>query len=62
MLHIKQKTAPNSTYTIVNSEGYGGEGQPTLDQHPAVINHPNIFEVIDSELPEMYQVLNYVEM
>jgi len=62
MAHIRQKTSPESIYTIVNSEGYGGEGQPPLDQHPAVVNHPNIFEVVDNELPEIYQVLNYVEM
>ena len=63
MKHIRQINSINTnTYTIVNSEGYGGENEPPLDQHPAIINHPTIFEVVDCEIPEYYQILNYVEM
>lgn len=62
MLHIRQKnsiTESGYAYTVVDSSGYGGLGEPPLTSHPAVVEWPDKFEVVDQELPEEYQILNY---
>ena len=56
MKHIAQSnTIGTDSYTIVDTSEWQGEVQ----DHPSVIDHPELFEVIDSELPENYQLLNY---
>ena len=39
---------------IVNTKDYKGE----LSQHPSILDHPELFEIVD-ELPKKYDVLNY---
>lgn len=50
MKYIKQIGAD----VIVNTSDYVGE----LTQHPAIIEHPELFEIV-SELPKKYDTLNY---
>lgn len=62
MPHIKQKNSsedPNKAYTIVLTPGYGGVGEPPLSEHPSVVEWPALFEVVDTEIPEGAQELNY---
>jgi hypothetical protein len=59
MTHIRQKidlTARGEiAYTVVNTEGW----TLPLEQHPSIVEHPEIFEISENELPENYQILNY---
>jgi len=50
MRHIKQKT--DGTYTIV-------EATEPLENHPSIVNHPDLFEIVDEDIPEQYNVLIY---
>ena len=50
MSYIKQIGAD----VIVNTKDYKEE----LSQHPSIIEHPELFEIVD-ELPKKYDVLNY---
>lgn len=60
MAHIRQKnTIGTDAYTVVMSTGYGGENQPPLDEHPAIVEHPEMFEVTTDEIPEQHQYLRY---
>jgi hypothetical protein len=54
MIHIRQKT--EGVYTIVNTSDWN---QP-LEEHPSVVEHPELFEVVDADIPETHQFLNYV--
>jgi hypothetical protein len=59
MIHIRQIFDPTtvteeSIYTVVVTEGY-----EDLTTHPSIVEHPEIFEIVDAELPEQYQFLNY---
>lgn len=63
MKHIRYIPSINTnTYTIVQADGFGGEGEPPLDQHPCIIQLPALYEVADCEIPEHHQILIYVEM
>jgi hypothetical protein len=44
------------TYTIVNTEGW----TLPLDEHPSILEHPELFEITDNPIPTFYQTLNYV--
>jgi hypothetical protein len=50
MRHIKQNTA--GVYTMVIAD------EP-LENHLSIIEHPELFEIVDNELPEYYQTLIY---
>jgi hypothetical protein len=53
MIHIRQKDL--TTYTIVITEGW----DKPLEQHPSIIEHPEVFEIANCEIPEQIQYLNY---
>jgi hypothetical protein len=59
MRHIRQKidlTARGEiAYTVVNTEGWN----LPLEEHPSIVQHPELFEISENELPENYQTLNY---
>jgi hypothetical protein len=56
MKHIVQtNTIGTDSYTIVMTNDWVGQ----LETHSSVVDHPELFEVVDSELPENYQLLNY---
>lgn len=59
MEHIRQII--NSTtnkqeiaYTVVITDGY-----TDLTTHPSIVEHPDLFEIVDVDLPNEYQFLNY---
>lgn len=59
MEHIKQKTLGISSkqdevYTVVITDGY-----TDLSLHPSIIEHPDLFEIVDQDIPEDHQLLNY---
>jgi len=53
MIHIRQKDL--SIYTIVITE----EWDKPLEEHPCIIQHPETFEIVDCEIPDIIQFLNY---
>lgn len=53
MIHIRQKDL--SIYTIVITEGW----DKPLEEHPCVIEHPETFEIVDCDIPDIVQFLNY---
>ena len=54
MKHIRQKDL--TTYTVVVIEGW----DKPLEEHPAIVEHPEVFEVVDCNIPtENLQYLNY---
>lgn len=60
MIHIRYINSINTnTYTIVITDGYGGEGEPPLQEHPSIVEHPELFEIVDQDIPEHHQYLNY---
>jgi len=50
MKHIRQISS--QTYTVVIAE------EP-LEEHNSIIEHPDLFEIVDGEIPENAQYLNY---
>ena len=64
MIHIRKKDSRKEegwAYTLVITDGYGGEGEPPLEQHPCIVNEPDVFELVDDTLPDVYQIMIYVE-
>jgi hypothetical protein len=59
MPHIRQKidlTARGQiAYTVVNTEGW----TLPLEQHPSIVEHPELFEISEDEIPTNHQILNY---
>lgn len=63
MLHIKQKnisspdniTEEINIYIIVDTTKW----VDSLYDHPSIIENPDLFEVIEGEIPESHQVLKY---
>jgi hypothetical protein len=53
-MYIKQK---DSDVYIVNIEGF----ENNLSQHPAVVNYPDLFEIVEGEVPENFNRLIYEE-
>jgi hypothetical protein len=61
MEHIRQKSSAtgrslNSTYTVVVTTGW----TLPLTEHPSVVEHPEIFEIVNEEIPDHAQYLNYI--
>jgi hypothetical protein len=61
MKHIRKRDSVtnkiiNEIYTVVITK----EWTLPLEQHPSVIENPEVFEVIDCELPDYYQQMFYV--
>ena len=40
---------------VVKTTDYIGE----LSQHPSIVEHPDLFEIKEGELPAKYDILNY---
>jgi hypothetical protein len=59
MLHIRQKLdlsgKQESAYTVVITSDW----TLPLDEHPSIIEHPEVFEIADTDIPENAQYLNY---
>lgn len=58
MKHIRQigsNTNSNESYIVVETTNYPGD----LEDHPSIIDHPNLFEVVDCEIPDNFQYLIY---
>jgi hypothetical protein len=59
MKHIRQKNS-----SIVKGEVYAvvitTDWNKPLEEHPSVIEKPDFFEVVDCEIPEFIQYVNYV--
>lgn len=53
MQYIRQKADKDSVLTVVVAEG-------DLTKHPAIIDHPELFEIVEGEIPKDTQFLNYV--
>ena len=55
MRHIRQtNTIGTDSYTIVIAN------EP-LEQHPSIVDHPDLFDITEDEIPEIHQFLNYQE-
>jgi len=55
MIHIRDKNI-NGTYTIVLTD----EWDKPLNEHPSIVDHPEIYEIVDCEIPlENLQYLIY---
>ena len=58
MKHIRQiNSVGTNTYTIVITKDW----DKPLEEHPSVVQHPETFEVSDSEPPSYVQYVNYVQ-
>lgn len=53
MIHIRQKNI--NPYTIVVTDGW----DKPLDEFPCLIEHPELFEIADCDIPENVQYLIY---
>jgi hypothetical protein len=55
-IHIRQKgSSDNLTYTVVNTTGW----VLPLEQHPSIVEHPDLFEIVNVDIPEDAQILDY---
>jgi len=53
MRHIRQTNSVGTdSYTVVIAN------EP-LEQHPSIVQHPDLFEISEDEIPEIHQFLNY---
>jgi hypothetical protein len=59
MEHIKQKSLADGRevdiYTVVVTDDW----TLPLSEHPSVLEHPELFEVVNQEIPENHQFLRY---
>jgi len=56
MRHIRQiNSVGTNSYTIVNLDNYVGE----LENHPILVDYPDLFEISEDELPSYIQYVNY---
>lgn len=54
MSYIRQK---NTDFIVVNIQGY----ENNLSEHPAIVNYPDLFEIVEGDLPEKYSQLIFQE-
>jgi len=53
MRHIRQiNSVGTDSYTVVIAN------EP-LENHPSIVQHPDLFEISEDEIPEIHQFLNY---
>ena len=56
MKHIRQiNSVGTNTYTVVITEGWS----LPLDEHPSIVEHPELFEISEDEIPVEHQYLIY---
>jgi hypothetical protein len=54
MKHIRQtNSVGTNSYTIVDLSDYNG----VIEQHPAIVLHPDLFEISEKGLPDFYQMV-----
>jgi hypothetical protein len=53
MAHIHQKNTEGISYTYVVIE------TDDINNHPCLIEHPELFEIVDGDPPEIAHKLNY---
>lgn len=53
MIHIRNKNL--SPYTIIITEGW----DRALEEHPSIVEHPELFEISEDDIPEQHQYLVY---
>ena len=61
MEHIRQKIdvtnkASEIAYTVVITTGW----TLPLNEHPSIVEHPELFEITQDEIPDNAQFLNYI--
>jgi len=52
MKHIRQKTSsrePKKVYSVVKTDDW----VLPLEEHPSIIQHPELFELVDEDLPSL---------
>ena len=56
MKHIRQiNSVGTDSYTIVNTDSW----TLPLEEHPSIIEHPELFEISEEEIPKQHQYLIY---
>lgn len=55
MEHIRQKNTINSCYTVVITKDW----YEPLENHPCLLEHPELFEISSENIPDNCQFLNY---
>lgn len=56
MKHIRQiNSVGTNAYTVVVTEGW----DRPLEEHPSIVEHPELFEISEEEIPEQHQYLIY---
>lgn len=58
MLHIRQINSSEDSkkaYVIVITDGWNDD----LLKHPSIVDHPDLFEIVDDEPPKDAEYLNY---
>jgi len=60
-MHIRQKNNVTNkgieiAYTVVVTTDW----ELPLDQHPSIVEHPELFEISEDVIPEDAQYLNYI--
>jgi len=56
MKHIRQiNSVGTNTYTVVVTTDW----ELPLEDHPSLVDHPELFEISEDEIPEQYQYLIY---
>lgn len=61
MEHIRQKInlalkGVEIAYTVVDTTGW----TLPLNQHPSIVEHPELFEISNDEIPDNAQYLKYI--
>jgi hypothetical protein len=61
MIHIRQKldVTNKSGELIAYSVVYTKNWTLPLEQHPSIVENPDLFEIVDDEIPEHAQTLIY---
>lgn len=55
MIHIRQiNSVGTNSYTVVDLTGYLGD----LENHPTIVNNPDLFEISEDDIPESHQYVN----
>jgi len=56
MKHIRQiNSVGTNTYTVIDTTDWMGE----IEEHPSVVEHPELFEISEEPIPEQHQYLIY---
>jgi len=56
MKHIRQiNSVGTDSYTVVITDDWDAP----LNEHPCIIDHPDLFEISEDEIPTIHQYLKY---